>query len=83
MKPNMIKQIEDNLRHKVIRNVSDEILATLVFVLHDKWDWGDVRLDRLTTQVNELYDAILEGYVNFDDIKEANTSIPRTIRYEE
>lgn len=82
MKPNMIKQIEDNLRLKVIREVSDEILETVSFVLHDKWGWGDVRLTKLESQVNELYDAILDGYVNFDDIKKANSEIPRAIKYD-
>ena len=79
MKPKMIKQIEDNLRLRITRGIVDRVLDTLIFVMYNKWGWGDTRISRLVQQVNDVYDAIESGHVSLEDIRQANLEIPRTI----
>lgn len=44
------------------------MLALPVYVLHDKWGFGQVRCERFMTQVLELYEAYQQDYVTIDDL---------------
>lgn len=45
-------------------------LAVTITVLHDKFGFGKTRAQRFMNEYNKLFDAILEDYVSFDDMKE-------------
>ena len=77
MTPKYLKTLEEKIRIKVGKQIINYFSTSLIFILHDKWGWGEVRIDRLIEQVNELYDAIEKGYIDFNDIKKANEEIPK------
>ena len=38
-------------------------------MLHDKWGFGNKRLSKFLSQVNDTFDAIEKDYVSLKDIK--------------
>lgn len=47
------------------------IMASLAINLHDKWGWGQVRVQRVMDQVQETFDSITLDYVSVEDLKKA------------
>ena len=66
-----LKAIESELIHQANANAVRGVLASLQITLHDKWGWGEVRLNRLTEQINEQFDAVVKGYVTLTDLEQA------------
>lgn len=46
------------------------MLSIPVTVLHDKWGFGKVRIDRFTDQVLDLYDSFEKDYVTLEDLQQ-------------
>ena len=46
------------------------MLSIPVTVLHDKWGFGKVRIERFTDQVLDLYDSFEKDYVTLEDLKQ-------------
>lgn len=71
-----------NIKYSDIQNIKKEaakeageialllMLSIPVTVLHDKWGFGKVRIERFTDQVLDLYDSFEKDYVTLDDLKQ-------------
>lgn len=46
------------------------MLSIPVTVLHDKWGFGKIRIERFTDQVLDLYDSFEKDYVTLEDLKQ-------------
>ena len=66
---------DKDIKHLYQRTKKESINQTVRFyslamamVLHDKWGFGEIRLKRFLDQTQEMFDAINEGYLDFNDI---------------
>ena len=63
----MKQEIQKDVEAKVITSV----YAAFLISLHDEFDFGPVRLNRLLERVDKQFDAIMEDYCTVEDIKQA------------
>ena len=54
-----------------INYATDAIYASVLMVLHDKFQFGRERSQRLLKLIEEQVDAVHKNYVTLNDIKEA------------
>ena len=66
-KAELMKEIEQKLTPRITTAMS----AAFILSLHDGFDWGPVRLNRLLERVDKQFDAIMEDYCTVEDIKQA------------
>ena len=66
---NDLKLIQDAAYNKAIEKAVANYAVASAVVLHDKFGYGEVRLKRYLQEAYDLFDAINEDYVNFDDMK--------------
>ena len=67
----VIKATKEDERKRIFKFVADYYSAAITLVLHDKWGFGHDRLVRVVSQINEIYESILDEYVNIEDIRKA------------
>ena len=64
-----------SLKHEVQKDVEGKVIsavyAAFLISLHDEFDFGPVRSNRLLERVNKQYDAIMQDYCTVEDIKQA------------
>lgn len=64
-----LKLIQNEVQHQAIKE-SVRIYSTAVaMVLRDKLGFGKVRMERTLVDIQELFDAMTEGYVSVEDIQ--------------
>ncbi len=60
--------IKKRLFDDVIDGIFRDITAINLFVLRDEFGFGKMRLQRVCDHVNDLFDAMAEGYLDIEDI---------------
>lgn len=73
--PNTINKTKAKLAADIsarlaINKTVEDYSAALLLCLHDKLGFGPVRAQRFATDVQEIFDSILKGYLSIDDIKQ-------------
>lgn len=63
-----LRAAREDERERVKRFVISYYSAAVAITLHDKWGFGNKRLTRLANQINYVFDSILLGYVDIEDI---------------
>lgn len=63
------KEIAKNVEDRVIPRIQAACLAATAVVLHDKFGFGEKRLNKYIEEVFEVFESIYTGYVSFDDLK--------------
>lgn len=64
----MILQAKRSAADQAADQVVRLLLAMPVYVLHDKWGFGNKRCERFAADLLELYDAYKRDYVTLDDL---------------
>lgn len=71
----MLKVMMLQAKRSAVKQATDDIVRTLiampVMVLHDKWGFGQKRLERFVEQLVEVLDSYEKGYVTMDDLMQA------------
>lgn len=59
-------------KRSAAKQATDDVVRTLiaipVLVLHDKWGFGQKRLERFVVQMVEVLDSYEKGLVSMDDL---------------
>lgn len=71
----MVKAMMLQAKRSAAKQATDDIVRTLiaipVMVLHDKWGFGQKRLERFVEQLVEVLDSYERGYITMDDLMQA------------
>ena len=62
-----LKVLYDATKQESIKQAVKLYSVAVAMVLHDKWGFGKVRLQRFLNQAQNLFDSIEKGYVSLDD----------------
>lgn len=67
--PEELKEIYYRTKEESIKQAVNAYTLVACLVLHDKWGFGNKRLSKFLSQVNDTFDAIEKDYVSLKDIK--------------
>lgn len=67
-----VKAMMLQAKRSAAKQATDDVVRTLiaipVLVLHDKWGFGQKRLERFVVQMVEVLDSYEKGLVSMDDL---------------
>lgn len=66
---NDLKTLYNNTKETSIHFTTSAYSAAVALVLHDKFGFGEVRLKRALSHIEDTFESINEGNVKIDDIK--------------
>lgn len=64
-----LKRLQDVTMKQAVNRATADYSVIMAMVLHDKWGFGPVRLQRFLDQVQDLADSINTDYVSIEDCR--------------
>ena len=65
----VFKKVREEERAKTIIFSVQAYSAAMTMVLYDKFDFTEDQLQKMATEINDIFDSILQGYVTIEEIQ--------------
>ena len=65
----VFKKVREEERAKTIIFSVQAYSAAMTMVLYDKFDFTGDQLQKIATEINDIFDSILQGYVTIEEIQ--------------
>lgn len=65
----VFKKVREEERAKTIIFSVQAYSAAMTMVLYDKFDFTEDQLQKIATEINDIFDSILQGYVTIEEIQ--------------
>lgn len=64
-----IKKYTDNVKEIAVKKAVESFAVASFIVLHDKFGFGESRLKKFNSEITNLFDCIVDGYVTLEELK--------------